>query len=78
MTKLVTGVAVMQLAERGLLSLDTDVRDSIPRLKDIKILDSVQDEGTTGISNTTTGINSNTKRVKQPVYRPIEGKITLR
>jgi CubicO group peptidase (beta-lactamase class C family) len=38
MTKLVTAVAVMQLVERGVLSLDDDVRERVPQLKNIQIL----------------------------------------
>ncbi|GAD92241.1 esterase, putative [Paecilomyces variotii No. 5] len=38
MTKLVTAVAMMQLIERGLASLDEDVCDTLPELKDIDIL----------------------------------------
>lgn len=39
MTKLVTAVAVMQLVERGLISLDDDVREVIPELKDMKVFE---------------------------------------
>jgi methyl acetate hydrolase len=38
MTKLVTGVAIMQLVEQNLLSLDDDARDYVPELKEVKIL----------------------------------------
>ncbi|CAI7677736.1 unnamed protein product [Penicillium pancosmium] len=38
MTKLVTGVAIMQLVEQSLLSLDEDARDYVPELKGIQIL----------------------------------------
>lgn len=38
MTKLVTAVAVVQLVEQGVLSLDDDVRETLPELKDIQIL----------------------------------------
>ena len=38
MTKLVTAVAMMQLVEKGLASLDEDVCDTLPELKDIDIL----------------------------------------
>ncbi|KAJ5682495.1 esterase [Penicillium macrosclerotiorum] len=40
MTKLVTAVAVMQLVERGDVSLDDDVCQIIPELKDIPVLQS--------------------------------------
>lgn len=39
MTKLVTAVAVMQLVERGLISLDDDAREIIPELKDMKVFE---------------------------------------
>jgi CubicO group peptidase (beta-lactamase class C family) len=38
MTKLMTAVAIMQLVERGVLSLDDDVRERVPELADIQIL----------------------------------------
>lgn len=38
MTKLVTGVAIMQLVEQNLLSIDDDARDYVPELKGIQIL----------------------------------------
>jgi CubicO group peptidase (beta-lactamase class C family) len=38
MTKLVTAVSVMQLVERGVLSLDEDVRKWVPELANIQIL----------------------------------------
>jgi CubicO group peptidase (beta-lactamase class C family) len=38
MTKLVTGVAIMQLVEQNLLSLDDDARDYVPELRGIQIL----------------------------------------
>ncbi|KAJ5991139.1 esterase [Penicillium canescens] len=36
MTKLATAVAVMQLVERGTVSLEDDVREIIPELRDIE------------------------------------------
>lgn len=38
MTKLATAVAVVQLVEQGVLSLDDDVRERLPELNDIQIL----------------------------------------
>lgn len=38
MTKIATAVAVMQLVEQGLLSLDDDARGYVPELKEIRIL----------------------------------------
>ena len=43
MTKLATAVSVVQLVERGVvLSLDDDVREKLPELKDIQILQSAE------------------------------------
>lgn len=42
MTKLITAVAVVQLVEQGILSLDEDVRESLPELKDIQILRGIE------------------------------------
>lgn len=38
MTKMVTSVAVMQLVERGAITLDDDVRDYVPELRDLCVL----------------------------------------
>ncbi|GAB1200110.1 hypothetical protein APSETT444_009477 [Aspergillus pseudonomiae] len=42
MTKLVTAVAVMQLVERGIVSLEDDVRAIVPELRDIQILEDMR------------------------------------
>lgn len=42
MTKVVTAVAVMQLVERGIISLDDDVREKVPELRDIQILEDMK------------------------------------
>ncbi|KAB8261129.1 beta-lactamase/transpeptidase-like protein [Aspergillus pseudonomiae] len=42
MTKLVTAVAVMQLVERGFVSLEDDVRAIVPELRDIQILEDMR------------------------------------
>lgn len=42
MTKLVTAVAVMQLVERGVVSLDDDVREKVPELANIQILENMK------------------------------------
>lgn len=39
MTKLVTAVAVIQLVERGLISLDDNVYEIIPELKNVKVFE---------------------------------------
>ena len=42
MTKLVTAVAVMQLVERGIVSLEDDVRAIVPELRDVQILEDIR------------------------------------
>ena len=39
MTKLVTAVAVAQLVERGIISLDDDAREIIPELRDVTVFE---------------------------------------
>lgn len=39
MTKIVTAVAVMQLVERGIVSLEDNIREIVPELRDIQILE---------------------------------------
>jgi CubicO group peptidase (beta-lactamase class C family) len=46
-TKLVTSIAAMQCVERGQLTLDGDVTDILPELKDIEILTGF-DQGSDG------------------------------
>jgi CubicO group peptidase (beta-lactamase class C family) len=43
MTKVVTAVAVMQLVERGIVSLDDNIREIVPELRDIQILESTKE-----------------------------------
>lgn len=45
MSKLITAIAVMQLVERNLLSLDDDARDYVPELNEIQILRGMQITG---------------------------------
>ncbi|KAJ5111377.1 hypothetical protein N7532_001912 [Penicillium argentinense] len=66
MTKLVTAVALMQLVERGTLSLDDDARDYVPELKDIQILQDIGSEKDTPSSTS------------PPNLVPVRGKITIR
>ena len=45
-TKLMTAIAALQCVERGMLSLDKDVTDILPELKDIEVrTPSKDDEG---------------------------------
>lgn len=43
MTKLVTAVAIMQLVERGILSLDDDVRSKVPELASVQVLEDMKE-----------------------------------
>lgn len=45
-TKLLTSIAAMQCVERGLITLDEDVRSVLPELNDLDILLDVKDDGT--------------------------------
>ncbi|KAJ5377954.1 uncharacterized protein N7496_005363 [Penicillium cataractarum] len=64
MTKLVTAVSIMQLVERGVLSLDEDVRKRVPELANIQILGGMKQGDPPGSM--------------QPQLRPVLGKITPR
>ncbi|PKY02985.1 esterase [Aspergillus campestris IBT 28561] len=64
MTKLVTAVAVVQLVEKGILSLDDDVRERLPELKDIQILRGMEHDASRGPA--------------RPKLDPVQGKLTLR
>ena len=45
MTKLLTAVAVMQVVEKGLISLDDDVRKVVPRFSNPDRLKGFDDDG---------------------------------
>ena len=53
MNKLITAVSVLQLVDRNLVTLDQDVRQIIPRLKDIQIVTGVDEEGKPVLEDTT-------------------------
>lgn len=59
MTKLVTAVAMMQLIERGLASLDEDVCDTLPELKDIDILFQDKENTSGGAPEESVDVSSN-------------------
>ena len=44
-TKAITGVAVMQLVEEGVLGLDTPAREFVPEISDIQVLEGFDAEG---------------------------------
>ncbi|UDD64360.1 hypothetical protein AFCA_011596 [Aspergillus flavus] len=66
MTKLVTAIAVMQLVERGIVSLDEDVRTIVPELRDIQILEDIRND------------KDSSSESNQLHLKPVQGKITLR
>jgi CubicO group peptidase (beta-lactamase class C family) len=68
-TKLATSVAVMQIVEKGMIDLDDDVREIVPKLKELKVLIGFEHDDKT---------DSSTKLPGRPNYRQVEGKITLR
>ena len=61
-TKLTTSVATLQIVEKGLIGLDDDVRDVIPRLRDLKVI---------------TGFESHGEE-ERPILQEVDGPITLR
>lgn len=48
MTKLVTSVAVMQLVEKGVVTLDEDIREIVPELRHIDVLVGFKDADSSG------------------------------
>lgn len=45
MTKLITAVCLLQLVDKGLLSLDEDVRSHLPLVKEMQILTAPDEAG---------------------------------
>jgi len=58
MTKAVTGAAAMQLVERGRLSLDQPMGDVLSAVKDVKVLDGFNADGTPRLRDPKTPITS--------------------
>lgn len=50
LTKLSTAVAALIAVEKGLVTLDQNVRDIVPELADIDVLKGVDDDGTPQLS----------------------------
>lgn len=46
MSKVVTATCLMQLVERGLVSLDDDVRPRFPEMQVVKVLRGFEEDGT--------------------------------
>lgn len=77
----------MQIVERGLIGLDDDVREVVPKLKDLKILVGWEgdDEAVDADANDNDVFNRGgaggcelPKPKGHPVFEDIKGKITLR
>ncbi|TPX09756.1 uncharacterized protein E0L32_009095 [Thyridium curvatum] len=64
-TKLVTSVAAMQIVERGLIGLDDDVRETLPQLKELKVITGFEDPSTENFSG-------------RPILEDVKGPLTLR
>jgi hypothetical protein len=92
-TKLATSVATMQVVERGLISLDDDIREVLPRLKELKVIvgfagedeeggksdaDSLPDGGDKLTKGGSDTTNLSTKPAGAPILEDIKGPITLR
>lgn len=91
-TKLTTSVATMQIVERGLIGLDDDICQVLPRLKDLKVLTGFEgDEDQVAESEAHSQVDHddegssgpyNAKPPPKPKGRPIlqdlQGPITLR
>jgi hypothetical protein len=84
MTKMVTAVAVMQLVERGIISLDDDVREKVPELRDIQILEDMK-HGMLSQSRiyvctliVSLGSLDSSLESVQPKLVPVRGKIAIR
>jgi CubicO group peptidase (beta-lactamase class C family) len=78
MTKLVTVVATVQLIERGILSLDEDVRDMIPELRDIKMLQEMRRGAYHAACYRRFLTYVDSRGSFQPEFQPVDGKLTLR
>ena len=52
LTKLSTAVATMIAVEKGLVTLDQNVRDLVPELADLDVLEGFDDDGTPRLRKT--------------------------
>lgn len=84
MTKMVTAVAVMQLVERRIISLDDDIREKVPELRDIQILEDMkygmlsQSRIYVLILTVILGCPDSSLESAQPKFVPVQGKIAIR
>jgi len=58
MTKLITVTALFQLVEKGLVSIDEDVRPHLPRVAAMQLLKGFSDDGTPLLEDNTTPITA--------------------
>ena len=76
----------MQIVEKELISLDDDVRNVVPALKDIKVLVGYEGEDSTAadlelLALLRSGGKVDLEKIKPkgaPIYEEVKGKITLR
>ncbi|KAJ5097311.1 hypothetical protein N7456_008032 [Penicillium angulare] len=86
LSKLATAVAVMQVVENGLIGLDDDVRNFVPKLKDLKVLIGWEGDEEGGLEPNMGVFNQGdypelhkqSKPKGSPIMEEIKGKITLR
>ena len=84
MTKVVTAVAVMQLVERGVISLDDDIREKVPELRNIQILEDMEYGMLTQSRiyfctlTVSLGCIDSSLKSAQPKFVPVQGRITIR
>lgn len=71
MSKLMTAIASMIAVEKGLIKLDTNVREVVPELADLDVLVGFKD------SETEKGDNG-TAALKVPILKKAENPMTLR
>jgi CubicO group peptidase (beta-lactamase class C family) len=76
MSKVVTAVAAMQLVERELIGLDDDVRELLPELAGIQVLEGFKECAPN--ANDTSSQFDNAQPRTEPILRAVEGNITLR
>lgn len=75
----------MQLVEKGLIGLDDDVREVVPKMKEFKVLTGFEGDDGAGDMDILAVMRSGGKvdpeKIKPkgpPIYEEVQGKITLR
>jgi CubicO group peptidase (beta-lactamase class C family) len=78
MTKLVTAVATVQLVERGILTLDEDVRDKVQELRDVQVLRGMKRGTCLPCPYHLPLMSLDPLGAPQPEFQAVRGKLTLR